>query len=116
MKRRRTAKVVDLPRVRSSLARLDRLAEQHPEVFRLTNEEWRDVIVQEEERMAVSKVVAVRLPDALLARVAAHSKRLIALTGLEPSRSEVVKLLVERGLASVEQAAAEVENAKSRKK
>jgi len=37
-----------------------------------------------------------------LARVDAHARRLRQLTGLEPSRSEVIKLLVERGLAAVE--------------
>lgn len=52
--------------------------------------------------MAVSKVVAVRLPDETVARVDAHARRLRQLTGLEPSRSEVIKLLVERGLAAVE--------------
>jgi len=52
--------------------------------------------------MAVSKVVPVRLPDQTLARVDAHGARLRQLTGLTPSRSEVVKLLIERGLAVVE--------------
>ena len=54
------------------------------------------------EDMAVAKVVPVRLPDPLLARVDAHRRRLQQLTGLEPSRSEVVKMLIERGLAAVE--------------
>lgn len=54
------------------------------------------------EPMAISRVVPVRLPDPLLARVDAHRARLRQQTGLEPSRSEVVKLLVERGLQSVE--------------
>jgi hypothetical protein len=56
--------------------------------------------------MAVAKVVPVRLPDPLLARVDAHRARLRQLTGLEPSRSEVVKMLIERGLAVVEAEAA----------
>jgi hypothetical protein len=53
-------------------------------------------------RMAVSKVVPIRLPDQTLARVDAHAARLRQLTGLAPSRSEVVKMLIERGLAVVE--------------
>jgi hypothetical protein len=102
--------------VRGALDRLDALAEKDPEAFRLNEAGWREVIAREDERMAVSKVVAVRLPDALLSRVDAHAQRLIALTGLAPSRSEVVKLLVERGLASVELAAAELDSAKRKKK
>ena len=52
--------------------------------------------------MAVSKVVPVRLPEQTLARVDAHGARLRQLTGLTPSRSEVVKMLIERGLVAVE--------------
>ena len=52
--------------------------------------------------MAVSKVVPVRLSDETIARIEAHGERLRAQTGLDPSRSDVVKLLIERGLASVE--------------
>jgi len=52
--------------------------------------------------MPVAKVVPVRIPDPLLARIDAHRERLRRTTGLEPSRSEVVKMLVERGLAAVE--------------
>lgn len=52
--------------------------------------------------VAISRVVPVRLPDPLLARVDAHRERLKQQTGLEPSRSEVVKLLVQRGLDAVE--------------
>jgi metal-responsive CopG/Arc/MetJ family transcriptional regulator len=52
--------------------------------------------------MPVSKLVAVRLPDDLLARIDAHAARLRQLTGLEPSRSMVIKSLVERGLAAFE--------------
>jgi hypothetical protein len=110
---RSPGKVADLPRVRRSLAKLDRLAAEHPEAFRLTAPEWRAALA-EDKRMTASKVVAVRLPEALIARVEAHARRLQELTGLAPSRSEVVKLLVERGLASVEQATAELEKKRKR--
>lgn len=56
----------------------------------------------EADGMAVSKLVAVRVPDALLERIDAHRQKLRELTGLEPSRSEVIKMLIERGIASVE--------------
>jgi hypothetical protein len=56
--------------------------------------------------VAVSRVVPVRLPEETVARVQAHRHRLRQLTGLEPSLSEVVRLLVERGLAAVEAEAA----------
>ena len=102
-KARPRAEVVDLPRVRRALAELDRLEVEHPEAFRLTIEEWRATLA-EEETMTVSKVVPVRLPAELLARVDAHGQRLQELTGLAPSRSEVVKMLIERGLSSVEPA------------
>jgi hypothetical protein len=110
---RSAGKVADLPRVRRALDKLDRLAVEHPEAFRLTAQEWRAALA-EDKRMTVSKVVAVRLPDSLIARVEAHARRLQELTGLAPSRSEVVKLLVERGLASVEHATAELDKKKKR--
>jgi hypothetical protein len=49
-----------------------------------------------------SPVVAVRLPFSVIERVNQHMSRLRKQTGLEPSRSEVVKLLVEIGLRTVE--------------
>jgi hypothetical protein len=52
--------------------------------------------------VAEAKVVPVRLPEKTVARVDAHRERLRQLTGLEPSRSEVIRMLVERGLTAVE--------------
>jgi hypothetical protein len=60
-----------------------------------------------QQDVAIAKVVPVRIPDPLLARIDAHRARLRHSTGLEPSRSEVVKMLVERGLAVVEAEAGE---------
>ena len=107
--------VVDLPRTRRALAELDRLAVEHPQAFRLTEREWIEAI-RKDEAMAVSKVVPVRLSEELIERIEAHATRLRELTGLEPSRSDVVRLLVERGLSSVEHAAKELEKSKPRKK
>jgi hypothetical protein len=107
--------VVDLPRARRALAALDRLAEAHPEAFRLNEQQWRAVLA-EGESMTVSKVVPVRLSDAMIKRIDAHAARLRELTGLEPSRSDVVRLLVERGLSAVESASAELQKARSESK
>lgn len=52
--------------------------------------------------MAEVKPVPVRIPDKIKARVEAHRQRLLQLTGIEPSRSEVILMLIERGLAVVE--------------
>jgi hypothetical protein len=107
--------VIDLPRTRRALAELDRLAAEHPQAFRLTGQEWIEAL-KKDESMAVSKVVPVRLSDAVIERIAAHAARLRELTGLEPSRSDVVRLLVERGLASVEAATVELDKHKPRKR
>ncbi len=52
--------------------------------------------------MAEAKVVPVRLPEELLARVETQRARLRQLTGLSPSQSQVIRMLIERGLAAVE--------------
>ena len=57
--------------------------------------------------MAEAKVVPVRLPEELLARVETQRARLRQLTGLSPSQSQVIRMLIERGLAAVEAEAAQ---------
>ncbi len=52
--------------------------------------------------MAEAKVVPVRLPDELLVRVEAQRTRLRQQTGLSPSQSQVIRMLIERGLAALE--------------
>jgi len=52
--------------------------------------------------MAEAKVVPVRLPEELLARVEAQRARLRQQTGLSPSQSQVIRMLIERGLAALE--------------
>jgi hypothetical protein len=56
--------------------------------------------------MVAAKVVPVRLPDELLARVEDQRTRLRQQTGLSPSQSQVIRMLIERGLAAVEAEAA----------
>ena len=51
--------------------------------------------------MAEAKPVLVRLPDDVLVRVEAQRHRL-RLTGLTPSLSAVIKMLIVRGLEAVE--------------
>lgn len=64
--------------------------------------------------MAAAKVVPVRLPDEVLTRVDTHRQRLLQLTGIEPSRSEVIKMLIERGLSAVEPAQSPITSQKKR--
>jgi len=52
--------------------------------------------------VAEAKVVPVRLPEEFLARVEAQRARLRQLTGLSPSQSQVIRMLIERGLAALE--------------
>jgi len=56
--------------------------------------------------MAEVKPIPVRIPDKVKARVEAHRQRLLQVTGIEPSRSEVIVMLIERGLDVVEAGAA----------
>ena len=55
--------------------------------------------------MPVSKLVGVRLPDALRERIEAHRKWLHQQTGLELTLSMTIKSLVERGLEAFEEKA-----------
>jgi predicted DNA binding CopG/RHH family protein len=50
---------------------------------------------------AKSRVITVRLPNELIKRIDAHARGLKKQTGLRAvSRTEVVRLLIERGLAA----------------
>jgi beta-lactamase superfamily II metal-dependent hydrolase len=55
-----------------------------------------------EPDMAEAKVVPLQLSDGLLTRVEAQRTRLRQQTGLSPSQSQVIRMLIERGLAAVE--------------
>ena len=52
----------------------------------------------EDPGMAVSKLVAVRLPDELVERLDEYASRMERLHGLKLSRSQQIKSLVELGL------------------
>ena len=55
--------------------------------------------------MTTAKLIALRVPDALLKRIDAHCERLRQLTGIEPSRSDVIRLFIEQGLTAAESGA-----------
>jgi hypothetical protein len=61
--------------------------------------------LKENERMAATKMVAFRLTTDMVKRLDAHAARLHAMTGLEVTRADVVKLLLGRGLDVVEREA-----------
>ena len=52
--------------------------------------------------MVAAKVVPVRLPEEVLARVEAQRARLGKSTGLSLSTSQVLRMVIERGLAALE--------------
>jgi hypothetical protein len=52
--------------------------------------------------MVAAKVVPVRLPEEVLARVEAQRARLGQSTGLTLSQSQVLRMIIERGLAALE--------------
>jgi predicted DNA-binding protein len=56
--------------------------------------------------MAVSKLVAVRLPDELMERLDEYAHRMERLHGLKLSRSQQIKSLVELGLKASAEAEA----------
>jgi predicted transcriptional regulator len=56
--------------------------------------------------MAVSKLVAVRVPDELAERLDEYARRMEQLHGLKLSRSQVIKSLCELGLKAADAGAA----------
>jgi hypothetical protein len=52
--------------------------------------------------MVAAKVVPVRLPEEVLARVEAQRARLGQSTGLTLSQSQVIRMVIERGLTALE--------------
>ena len=46
--------------------------------------------------------IALRLPNELLARIDARREQLRKMGGIEPNRTDMIKFLIERGLAAVD--------------
>ena len=103
---------VDLARVRRALAELDRIEREHPEAFDRDRAGW-EAVLNEDEEMADSKVVAFRFPPELQERIDRYSARLSARAGVEVTRAQVVKKLITLGLDTAE---GEEDTAKKRKK
>jgi hypothetical protein len=89
--------VVDLPRVKRALAKLDRLARKHPEAFRLNAREWERVL--EEDEMVAAKMVAFRLPEELIEQLEKYAARLAAETGITVTLSDVIRKLLAEGVS-----------------
>mgnify|MGYP001563268152 CR=1 FL=1 len=111
-----SAEVVDLPRVRASLRRLDVLPEQYPELRDpervdrldrvLRGELAADPLPEKGDLMAAMQTVNVKLPAELVARIDA----LVEVVAADPAqtvhgevtRSRVLRLVLSFGVAAVE--------------
>ena len=92
-------KPVDLVAVREARRILAELATTYPE---LSTERAQRALLTE-ANMADSSQIAVRLPNALLAKIDAFRAEIEkAQPGLEPSRADAVRILVTRGLDAAE--------------
>lgn len=98
---------VDLAAVRQARASLKKLADTYPELRGRAGPDNRARWEEELEKMTKKEVkdaqIVVRLPSALVDRVDAYAERLRdEQPGPAWTRSDVVRLLVARGLESVE--------------
>ena len=99
---------VDLDRVRAALARLDRLAADHPELLHGdggpvppddAEAAWIDTL----EQAMNDKQVAFRLPSELVGRLDEYAEQMRRENpGMRVTRADVVRMLLSRGLARVE--------------
>jgi hypothetical protein len=100
--------VIDLGKVKRGFAALDRVAETYPEVVgrgKTEPAEW--VRILREAGMSDEKVtqqLAIRLSVELIARVDRYATHITGeLAGLaEVTRSDVVRVVLDRGLAAIE--------------
>ncbi|MBI5538015.1 MAG: hypothetical protein HY898_35155 [Deltaproteobacteria bacterium] len=99
------SRVVDLPRVRAALARLDALAAEHPEAFAgRTAADWIDTLQENDTMQTVAKgrpvegaepttQIAIRVPASLLAQLDAFAAE-HAQPGLALTRSDAVRMIM----------------------
>jgi hypothetical protein len=102
-----TTKPIDLARVRRGLAELDRLAQAHPELVRGAGTdpaEWERVLREAGMGEGKTQQLAIRLPVDLIDRIDRWAAWCTGeLGGLaEVTRSDVVRVVLDRGLASLE--------------
>jgi len=97
---------IDLPRVKASLARLDRLAEQHPEAFRPDRLERLEHDMQDMEHEGhegqqgqQGQQIAVRMTGAMIAALDGFTSRWREENpGASLTRSDAVRMLLTKAL------------------
>lgn len=101
--------MVDLPRVKRALAKLDDLVKAHPELTgpvareRLTKWTGEEMARGRKESQELERQVFVRMPADLVEGLDRHVERLaLATPGLKPSRSDAIRALLYRALESLE--------------
>jgi len=101
-----TGPPLDLAQVRQCLARLDVLLAAHPELRSPDVQARLAAWLQEEQQRTMDrhkeKQVYIRLPDAVVAEIDQYAERLARTQpGLDPSRSDVIRVLIYKGLEAV---------------
>ena len=95
-----TGTPIDLPKMRRILAKLDRLAEQHPELVSdqpTDPKAWEQIL--EHDDMARTNQIGVRVDDALLQALDAYAAKLSADNpGMNMTRADAIRVLLTRGL------------------
>ena len=101
-----TRPLLDLAQVRHSLARLDALLAAHPELRSPDAQARLTAWLREEHQRPMDrhkeKQVYIRLPDAVVAEIDQYAAQLARTQpGLDPSRSDVIRVLIYKGLDAV---------------
>ena len=102
--------VVDLVAVVASRERLKALALAHPELCGGTRsaanvDEWEDLLKEDEEHMAKTEQVAIRMEEELLARIDAHVGAMgEQMPGATFTRADAIRALILKGLGANEPA------------
>lgn len=100
-------KPVDLAAVRASRARLRALAAAHPELCGEPGADnvsgWTQTLTEDEERMAKSEQLAIRMDEDLVARIDAHMEQMQALMpGVKMTRADAIRALILKALGPEE--------------
>lgn len=99
--------VVDLVAVVASRERLKALAVAHPELCgdlgAANVDEWEDLLKEDEEHMAKTEQVAIRMEEELLARIDAHVGVMgEQMPGASFTRADAIRALLLKGLGANE--------------
>jgi Arc/MetJ-type ribon-helix-helix transcriptional regulator len=98
---------IDLPRVRHGLARLDALLAAHPELRAPAAQARLSAWLAQESRQVMTKhtgkQIFVRLSEDLVAELDRYVEVLAReQPGLNPSRSDAIRVLLHKGLATIQ--------------